>query len=208
MSAFNIGDNKDSLYHWLEKCEVQSKIKDNQFIIKHYKQLIKSLRGHIMETAVLKKYYEYFLQNIEYIEGAVDGESLEIHNSLVYYYPEKLKEIIDNDTSITEYFDDNEIFARNSVIFKNNEYQYVYYLKVSFESNKRCTIQIMDNTKTWQYDSKLKEDKEIVDIFSNQDHAWVLNQTEFDLINNFNELTDLVKHVLLKIILIIVKNQK
>jgi PD-(D/E)XK nuclease superfamily len=190
LSAYDVVGGND-IYNWLEKSKNASRNDDTKFFIRQYQQLLKHLRGYIMETTALKKYHD-LISNTDKTKAEDIGNLVEMHNSLVLYYPQKLIESIPYPHA-QQYSSQTVIFGR---IFGDNG----CYLKVIFHSNNKADLLIMDNTKRWLQDDKLKKDVEFMSFFENDEDAggewWIGKKTDYNLISDFNVLVDDVKFVL------------
>lgn len=198
MAAFDIGASGKSLYHWLDKCESKSEVEENQFIIRQYKQLLKFLRGYIMETEALKDYYEW-ISNPENKDKATEIEKwIKIHNELIRYYPVKLIEEIDKDDKRISWYSESKTWGDTEVIFDGIGNDKNYYLKVTFYTNKFCKILIQDNTKgNPLLDEKLKKNNTFSELFKYDGERWNLLKTDYDLILHFDYLVEEVKEILM-----------
>jgi|GEM_PF-2370388 len=186
MAAFDL--HNVSLNHWLEKCISVSTNPDVSFMIKQYLGLLKSLRGYLMETDSIKKYYE-LIQVARLSEKEKAGEEVkELHQNLALYFPYKLMESLPNISS-------NVWDSTGLLIPIGNDPN--YYLKVTFKGDSLESIYLMDNSKKWEHDAKLKMNPEFMNLFANGNVYWNYKIVEdFDLINDFTKLRNEVKIII------------
>lgn len=194
ISAFDIRRPERAVYSWLESC-CNAKISENsKFILIQYKQLLKSLRGYIMETNVLEKYYEWISINQEKLKDLEEWSN--IHKNLTRYYPSKLKTQIDIFNTNQYYFRNCNLWRDDELIFSNIGDDNNHYLKVAFISNTRCEIRLMNNSGNWVYDEIFKSNDQFLSLFIEEDDDWFFKRTEYNFINDFNTFTEDIKKTL------------
>ena len=206
LSAFDIKRPDRAIYSWLSKCAEHPGISDNsRFIIIQYSQLLKSLRGYIMETKTLEEYYEWISKN----EGKLkEFEKWSyIHNNLTRYYPTKLKSLLDPINTNQQYYRYSKFYLDEVLIFDKIGDDDNHYLQVAFESNNYCEIKLMNISRNWVYDEKFKANNQFLKLFQEGDNVWFFKQTEYNLIHDFNKLSDDIKESLI-IVSEIIKNSE
>jgi hypothetical protein len=206
LSAFDIKRPERSIYSWLSKCAEHPRISDNsRFIIVQYTQLLKYLRGYIMETNTLEEYYEWISKNEEKLKDLEKWSN--IHNNLTRYYPTKLKSLVDPINTNQQYYQYSKFYLDEVLIFAKIGDDEDHYLQVAFESNNYCEIKLMNVSRNWVYDEKFKANNQFLNLFQEGDNIWFFKQTEYNLIHDFNKLSDDIKESLV-VVSEIIKNAK
>lgn len=156
LSAFDIPTthNKDIYSGWLQKCIDKTKeCTDEYFVLKQYQQLLKSLRGYIMETNELEKLFieistdKKKVQNFELLANAFKNMYLYVGQR----FAEKLisKEIVP-DLKI-------EFTAEHHLIIAFTADEFCeYYIKLTWSNVDYYELQINRWCKDWPLDEKLK----------------------------------------------------
>ena len=178
LSAFDISttDNKDIYRGWLQKCINETeKYTDEYFVLKQYSQLLKSLRGYIMETNELEKIF---------IEISSDKKSVKNFHLLVnafnkmYLYvgqrfADKLisKDIAPN-LEIT--FDS----VHHLIIAFTSEEFCKYYLKLTWNNINYYELQINRWSNGWALDEKLIQNNFFKRHEFNNESTWIIYSNE------------------------------
>jgi len=172
MAAFDIKEPSLTLYKWLEKCINQSSKEDNKFILKQYSQLLKSIRGFILETDALKDYYEYIAK---YGKPNNNERFGKLNEGLIkMYYPTLLKEKIEGNSDWNKHYCKCDLYEGNgnsALMISTQENTQKYFLEITFSSDTDCTICIKDISskgKKWGLDNKLNSNEVFKSKFGNK----------------------------------------
>ena len=210
VASFDIFESNQGLFHWLVECEEKAKNSENKFIIRQYKQLLKSLRGYTMSTNALTDYYELITKS-EYQTKLKQIEKLvEMHEGLFRIYPEKLKEELDEFKKVnpcfeecTTYILEEENYAEAKMMRIENS---SYFLRVSFRGYKQCLISLNNEDNSWSKDTDFRENEWMRGNFNEDDKEWSwIKNNVYNLTDKagFNALTQDIKNILGEISLII-----
>jgi hypothetical protein len=187
-SAFDISttSNKDIYKGWLQKCLYETeKDTDEYFVLKQYSQLLKSLRGYIMETNELEKLFieinsdKKNEQNFELLANAFKNMYLYVGQR----FADKLmsKEIVPN--LKIEFTAEHQLI----IAFTSDEFC-KYYLKLKWTNIDYYELQIMHWSNSWALDEKLIRNDFYKRHEFNNESTWIIYSNEnYNIFNNGQE---------------------
>lgn len=194
LAAYTSYQGEQSLFHWLEKCQIEPSISDSYFVVNQYQKLLKSLAKSIMDPNELKEYFEYLNKNQD--QRKEIEKLLLTHKNLIYYYPIRLQQEIKHDSNLSSCYTDSKIYDGSALLFYNIFKDEHYYLKVTFFDDKLCEIIIKDNQRIYKNQEYLEKEPEFRGLFDAVGPEWIFKRKEYNLLSEFDKLVSDVEKIL------------
>lgn len=154
--AFDIPTtNKDIYNGWLQKCIDKTKeCTDEYFVLKQYRELLKSLRGYIMETNELEKLFNEISsdkKNVKNFDLLINA----FKNMYLYVGERFADKLISK--CIVPNLDIRFSTIDHLIIEFTADNFYKYYLKLTWSSINYYELQIMQNSLIWNLEEILNK---------------------------------------------------
>lgn len=211
LAVYSNDINSLTIYGWLEVCKEKTQNEDTRFLVKQYQQLLKYLRGFVLENEVLEKYFQFLSASEENkVKAEADmGKTKAINADLYKYYGYRLIEMIEKREQIysRKRFSDAVHFSGVDAIFRNIGNDREHYLKIGFSdtdslNNGRYSIRLMDNSQKFKHNGALEREERFTKKFVKRSERgtkyWEIKKTEsqYNLITEFDKFVEYIDEVL------------